>query len=261
MKIGAYQFAVSGDIGSNLSEIERAVYLAKSRDVRLLIFPECALTGYPPRDIPTSSCIDFSAVRAACGRINDIAAQTGMYIVAGTVYKEYRIYNRALLFRPDGRTEHYDKRALWGWDADNFTPGTGGGIFDIDGMRFGVRICYEVRFPEYFRELYKSGTDADIVLFYDTSDTDDTERYSMIRGHLQTRAVENVTTVISVNALSPYQTAPTAVFDGSGRCMGECLRNSPGLLTFELEKRDDDFGERGRRHFSDLLTAHVGNRI
>lgn len=50
-------------------------------------------------------------------------------------------------------------------------------------------------------------------MFYDVADTDDKERYSMIRGHLQTRAVENVTTTISVNATSPFQTAPTMVLE------------------------------------------------
>ena len=48
----------------------------------------------------------------------------------------------------------------------------------------------------------------------------------MIRGHLQTRAVENVTTTISVNATSPFQTAPTMVFGKSGNDFGENGRTS-----------------------------------
>lgn len=51
MRIGAYQFAISGDVNENYKEIEKAIYLAKHKDVQLLIFPECSLTGYPPRDI------------------------------------------------------------------------------------------------------------------------------------------------------------------------------------------------------------------
>ena len=41
------------------------------------------------------------------------------------------------------------------------------------------------------------------------------ERYNLLKGHLQTRAVENVMTVIAVNSISQYQTAPTAFFDPS----------------------------------------------
>lgn len=50
------------------------------------------------------------------------------------------------------KTSHYDKRALWGWDKDNFTPGEGGGIIEYGDIKIGIRICFEVRFPEYFRE-------------------------------------------------------------------------------------------------------------
>ena len=62
--------------------------------------------------------------------------------------------------------QFYDKRALWGWDRDNFTEGQNEGIFEIGGITIGVRICFEIRFPEYFRELYKQRTDLNVVLFY-----------------------------------------------------------------------------------------------
>ncbi len=34
----------------------------------------------------------------------------------------------------------------------------------------GVRICYEVRFPKFFRELYKKSTDLNVILFYDVAE-------------------------------------------------------------------------------------------
>ncbi len=43
-----------------------------------------------------------------------------------------------------------------------------------------------------------------MVLFYDVSDRDDTDRYDLLRGHLRTRAVENVCHILSVNAIYPY---------------------------------------------------------
>lgn len=85
------------------------------------------------------------------------------------------------------------------------------------------------------------------------SDTDDKERYSMIRGHLQTRAVENVATTILVNTTSPFQTAPTMVFGKSGQCVRECVRNESELLIYDFEKTMNDFGENGRASISDFL--------
>lgn len=253
MRIAAYQFAVSGNMIENYREIENAIYLAKSQNVQLLIFPECALTGYPPRDMANSACVDFKLVYAMCDKLQTIADKNNISFIVGAIYKEQEIYNRAMLFQPDSRVKSYDKRALWGWDQDNFTQGSSDGIFETEGIRFGIRICFEIRFPEFFRELYKSKTDVNLVLFYDVADTDDPERYNMIRGHLQTRAVENVTTTISVNAISPFQTAPTIVFDKSGRCIKECVRNRTELLVFDFEKTENDFGEKGRTTISDTL--------
>lgn len=253
MRIGAYQFAVSGNINDNYNEIEKAIYLAKQKDVQLLIFPECSLTGYPPRDILSSSSVDFNLVHLMCDRLQSIADKNDISFIVGTIFKENEIYNRALLFQPNKQIEFYDKRALWGWDNDNFTKGDSDGIFEIDGVVFGIRICFEIRFPEFFRELYKRDTDVNVILFYDVSDTDDRERYNMIRGHLQTRAVENVTTTISVNATSPFQTAPTMVFEKSGQCMEECVRNKSELLIYDFEKTMNDFGENGRVSISDSL--------
>ena len=92
-----------------------------------------------------------------------------------------------------------------------------------------------------------------ISLFYDVADIDDNERYNMIKGHLQTRAVENVTTTISVNTISPFQTAPTMVLGKSGQCIKECVRNKPELLIYDFEKTENDFGENGRISISDML--------
>ena len=253
MRIAAYQFAVSGNISENYKEIEKAIYIAKTENVRLLIFPECSLTGYPPRNISNASCVDFNLVQIMCDKLQSMANKNDISFIIGTIFKEKEIYNRAMLFQPNSQIEFYDKRALWGWDKDNFTKGSNNGIFEMEGIKFGIRICFEIRFPEFFRELYKRNTDINLVLFYDVADIDDNERYNMIKGHLQTRAVENVTTTISVNAISPFQTAPTMILGKSGQCIKECVRNKPELLIYDFEKTENDFGENGRISISDML--------
>ena len=58
-----------------IKKIEKAIYLAKHKDVQLLIFPECSLTGYPPRDISNSSCVNFNLVQSMCDRLQSVADQ------------------------------------------------------------------------------------------------------------------------------------------------------------------------------------------
>ena len=257
MKIAAYQFAVSGDMQHNFSVLHRAARQAAAQDVKLLVFPECALTGYPPRNIESSSAVDFRLMTALLDALGRMSMQYDMHIIAGTILPhENSFFNSAVILHPDGQRRFYHKRALWGWDMENFVPGNQAGVFEISGLKIGVRICYEVRFPEYFRELYTAQTDLNLVLFHDVSDADDPERYELIRAHLRTRAAENVCPILSVNAFHPFQTAPTALFDASGRVLCELERNAESLLVYDFTASSPDFSEQGRKQISDSLTMH-----
>lgn len=254
IRIGAYQFVVSGDMERNFQTMKQAIAQAAQQGIRVLAFPECALTGYPPRDIESSSTADFGKVTFWCNELAQLAVQHDMYIIMGAITKaQDKHYNSAIVLTPCGERMVYNKRALWGWDRDNFCPGDQSGIFKVDGVRVGIRICFEVRFPEYFRELYLENTDLNIILFYDVSDWDDVGRYDLIKGHIRTRAVENVCYTLSVDAISPYQTAPTGLYDMSGGIVCELERNKEGLLVYDFHPPEMDFGERGRKEISDIL--------
>ena len=254
MKIGAYSFAITGQIEANFARMKAGIEKAYEAGVQLLLFPECAVTGYPPHCVPSASQIDYSQVNLVHQRLQALSFQYQMHIIAGSITPadgKYR--NTALVFFPDGKTEAYCKRALWGYDRENFIPGIHPGVFEIGPLKVGVRICFEVRFPEYFRELYREKTDLNLILFYDRAEQEDLNRYSLIRGHIQTRAVENVCCILSCNTCSSFQTAPTAVFDRSGKAIREMERGKEGLLTFDYEKTPLSFGEKGRKEISDSL--------
>lgn len=261
MKLAAYQFTVTKDINHNLQIIKNAITQASNQNVKLLIFPECALTGYPPRDIENSSVVHFNELAIAQEQIQQLAVAHVMHIIVGSITRENgNYYNSAIVFMPNHEQLVYNKRALWGWDKDNFSIGNKKGIFEIEGLKVGIRICYEVRFPEFFRELYKEHTDLNIILFYDVSDSDDAERYELIKSHIRTRAVENVTYTLSVNAVSPYQTAPTVFYNQSGYLLSELKKNEENMLVYDLEDMQLNFGEQGRKQISDWLITDLGRK-
>lgn len=256
MRIGAYQFAASGNIEENMGKIREAVARAKAESVRLLVFPECALTGYPPEKVKSASQVDFFALDESFRALQKLSDENDMCFLVGSVTKSGgSLLNSAVLFRLGGRAgeEAYSKRALWGWDLDNFIAGAGGGVWEIDGFRFGVRICYEVRFPEFFRELYREKVDFAVVMFSDVSEGNDLNRYELIKAHLRTRASEMVLPLLSVADCSRYQTAPTAAFDNDGNVVSELPRNMDGLLVYELERKELSFSARGRKTVADAL--------
>ena len=79
------------------------------------------------------------------------------------------------------------------------------------------------------------------------------ENYKEIEKAIYIAKTENVTITISVNAISPFQTAPTMVLGKSGQCIKGCVRNKPELLIYDFEKTENDFGENGRISISDML--------
>ena len=258
MRVGAYQFRVTGDTGVNFSRIKEGIEKAARAGVRLLVFPECAVTGYPPRCIPSPSAVDFDEVDRIHGELAALAEKHRMYLAVGTILRdESRFFNSVVVFRPDGKRETYSKRALWGWDRDIFTEGHDPGVFEADSLRIGIRICYEVRFPEYFRELYRQKTDLNIILFYDAAGREYPDRLDLIRGHIRTRAVENVCPVLTCNTCSGFQTAPTVYYDRSGKLLAEAEPGKEELVFCDFEQQPLGFGEQGRKEISDALVGGI----
>lgn len=258
MKIAAYQFSVSENIERNFKSVRAAATEASGRGARLLLLPECALCGYPPIESKMEH-IDFELLKAKEKELCDLAAELDLSIAAGTIQRvDGKIYNAQMFTEGFKRkTCYYGKRALWGWDLEHFSPGRMEGFAETDGWKIGLRICFEVRFPEYFRELYRFGAELCLIGFCDHSDQPNPERYELITSFLRTRAMENLMPVFSCNSISRCQTAPTALFDRNGHIVAEAPRDREYLLTTDLSKQEDGFGETGRRYYTDLLTSSM----
>ena len=253
MRLAAYQFDVTGDLKKNTEKIKTAIEKAAAENADFIAFPECAISGYPPTDLPTSKDFDLEALPAVLQELQELSDAHKITILVGSIAFDEKYVNRAFLIAPKRDIKHYDKRALYGWDSDNFARGNTDGIFEINGLKVGVRICFEVRFPEYFRELYKANTDLNVVIFYAVSDFDDTEKYNVLRSHLISRAAENVTPILSVDAITPFQSAPTFFINASGKVLAELDRNKEEILFYDFEKSELNFGEIGRKRESDHL--------
>ena len=234
--------------------IARGAALAKEQNVDLLVFHECALCGYPPLETDIHN-ITPEAVAAGLTRVSVLAREHAMHIAVGTVrFDGDTRYNSVAVYAPDGSLMgYYDKQALWGWDCDHFAHGVQPGIFDICGLKIGFRICFDVRFPEPFRQLYQACADLCVVCFSDAAKKPDPHRYGLIAAHLRTRAVENVIPVAAVNTLTGVQTAPCCVIDGDGSLLAETPLNSEQLLVWDILPAADSFGAKGRRINSDYF--------
>ena len=257
LAVGAFQFAGGPDVGHNLAAVERGARAAAAAGVRLLLTQECALCGYPPVERPCVASIDADAQGEAADRLADLAREHGMFIAVGLVtLDETGARNSLCLLPPDGRPRQvYHKRALWGWDVDNYRPGDAGGICNVDGIRVGLRLCYEVRFPEYFRELFRERADLALVALCNVGSS---VRRDVYRSHLVSRASENAMYVLSANSTSRAQLAPTCLIDPDGELVAECDTGQEGLLTGTIHVAEPGFSRKGRIVLSRALNGMDG---
>lgn len=145
---------ITGSVERNLAIIGTAAEQAREKNVEVLVFPECFLTGYyqAPERVRT---VAGEVTDDVLGAIAEVARRTGVALVVGSYEKTPEgIFNAAHFFAPDSsRPITYRKRALYGdWEKSIFERGNGPVLFDYKGIRFGILICFDIEFPELLRE-------------------------------------------------------------------------------------------------------------
>ncbi|MEX0629514.1 MAG: carbon-nitrogen hydrolase family protein [Chloroflexota bacterium] len=151
-----------GEVDRNLEHIERVVAEAATAGAQLVVLPEAAVTGYVFENLDEALTVAQRAVAVAEQRLADAAMKAGVALIVGTLEAEAReVFNTALIFSGDGRRYRYRKMHLPYLGVDRFaTPGPDPPeVYDLAGMRVGVLICYDLRFPEAARICALEGAD------------------------------------------------------------------------------------------------------
>ncbi|WP_411148956.1 carbon-nitrogen hydrolase family protein [Streptomyces sp. A30] len=158
----------SGRPGSsveNLKVLDEAAGRAAAAGAGLLVAPELFLTGYAiGEDIAR---LAEPADGESADAIAETACRHGLAIAYG--YPERAgdaVYNSAQLISAEGtRLADYRKTHLFGcFERDHFTPGDRAVVqAELDGLRVGLMICYDVEFPENVRAHALAGTDLLLV--------------------------------------------------------------------------------------------------
>jgi len=151
-----------GEVEGNLERIGRAVAEAAAAGAVLAVLPEAAVTGYAFGSLEEARPVARRAGGVAHDVLAGLAEVHRMTVICGTLEAQGdEVFNAALVSTPDGRRYTYRKMHLPYLGVDRFTtPGPDApSVIDVGGLRIGVLICYDLRFPEAARMCALDGAD------------------------------------------------------------------------------------------------------
>lgn len=159
MRAAIFQSSTAGHRPED--RLERLRTAAGEADADLLLCPELFLSGYAASE-DVRRCAE-PANGPSAAMVAGIAKATGTAIVYG--YPEVAddtLYNAAQCIDATGQSLANHRKLILppGFEADVFTPGRGLTLFELNGIRFGLLICYDLEFPEAARATAEEGAQA-----------------------------------------------------------------------------------------------------
>ncbi|MEO1009068.1 MAG: NAD+ synthase [Planctomycetota bacterium] len=135
-----------GDVARN-ADLVRAAYSATRDRVDVVVLPELAISGYPPRDLLLEPGF-LSACRAHAWALAEATANGPVLVVGCPTHEGAVVRNSVLVLRDGGVQCVYHKRLLPTYDVFDedryFEPGGEPCVIDVGGRRLGLAICEDL---------------------------------------------------------------------------------------------------------------------
>ena len=222
----------------NLAVAKQMVAEAAAGRADLIVFPEMfmALPEQGRSLDEVAEPLDGPFVNSLAG----LASKYGLHIVSGFWEigpGDHRVYNTAVILSPEGKLlDCYRKvhlfDALSVRESDRMIPGNAlPPLFTINEVRIGLAICYDLRFPELFRNLALRG--ADLILLPSAWYAGPLKEEHWLT-LLKARAIENTVYMAGANLTCGAFSGRSAIFDPFGVLIAG-TGESPGLVTGKID--------------------------
>jgi predicted amidohydrolase len=185
------------DTDRNVARCLELTRLAAGEGARLIVLPECALSGYAFSSLEEALPCCETIPGVSTGRLAELCRQLAVHVVIGMLERSSgRCYNAAVLLGPSGLIGTYRKTHLPYLGVDRFlekgeSPPS---VFETGIGRIGMGICYDIMFPEHARVLALGGAD---VLALPTNWPE--QREHIPEHAVPARAAENRMFVVAAN--------------------------------------------------------------
>lgn len=221
----------------NLSRILEFLRGAAQAGARLIVFPECAVTGYCFTSLAEALPLTETVPGPSTERIAQACREWAVWAVVGMLEREGdAVFNAAVLIGPEGVVGCYRKIHLPCLGVDRFvTPGDRPfQVYETPLGRIGVNICYDAAFPESSRVMALDGADV-IVLPTNWPD----KAFRMPRYVIPTRALENRVNYVACNRVGTERNTTflghSLIADFQGDVVSEGSPDREEVLDAELD--------------------------
>jgi nitrilase len=207
MKVAAIQMTSGPDVAANLQQAQVLLEAAAASGARLAALPEnFSFMGL--KDVDKRAVAESDGIGPAQDFLAATARQLGLWIIGGTVPLKAggdgRVAAASMVYNSDGeRVARYDKihlfdvvipgRAESYHESAHVAPGSSAQVLDTPVGRLGLSVCYDVRFPELYRQLSAAGAQLLAVPSAFTSPTGRAHWETLLRA----RAIENLCYVLA----------------------------------------------------------------
>ncbi|MBN1796224.1 MAG: carbon-nitrogen hydrolase family protein [Sedimentisphaerales bacterium] len=243
LKIATCQFAVNRHIKRNTRQIREILGKAKKTKADIVHFPECALSGYAGVEFANFDGFNWELLRAETQKIMSYAKELGLWIILGSTHPlthPNKPHNCLYLIDPDGKIhDRYDKRFCMKAESRKYTPGDHFVTFNINGIKCSLLICFDVRFPELYRELYKLSVKCIFQSFYNARQKGPSIHTHIMRQSMQCMAASNGFWVSMANATGYYSPYPSCFIQPDGVIVKQLSQNRAGMMinTVDLNEK------------------------
>ncbi|MFP1878255.1 deaminated glutathione amidase [Lonsdalea quercina] len=236
MKVALGQFAVQRQWQDNANTCIRLMHEATVAGARLLVLPEAVLA----RDNADAEWGINHAQPLNGPFVSQLlsASESSSLTVVFTLHtpaEEGRVYNTLLVLREGEVLAHYHKLHLYdafSWqESKRVTPGEMlPPVIDIDGVKIGMMVCYDLRFPEMARMLANKGADALVLPAAWVKGAHKEMHWELLN---RARALENTCYLIAVGECGVKNIGNSMVVDPMGVVVAQATEE-PALLFADL---------------------------
>jgi predicted amidohydrolase len=246
MRVAVCQTNSRADRDHNLRAARGLLERAADAGAKLAVLPEYVDYLGPGKGAPKPEGVDGEFA----GFFADAARELGIWVHAGSFHEtgpeDGRTYNTSLVFDPEGalaaiyRKIHLYDVEIAGrvsyQESQSVAPGQQTVVTDVGGVRTGLSICYDLRFPELYRRLAVQGDARVLVVPAAFMMHTGRDHWEVL---LRARAIENQCYMVAAGQIGDHEPGRTCL----GRSMiidpwGTVLAQAPdavGIVTADLD--------------------------